>query len=61
MKADGQEPGSGPFRHERFAAMQSALRRRGFHVLADKPEVVLALVEAAEEIAARLVERGGDE
>ena len=48
-------------RWERFAIAQTALRRRGFHVLADKPEVVLALVEAAEEIAAKLAEGAGDE
>ncbi len=53
--------GWGPFRHERFAAIQSALRRRGFHVLADRPEVVLALLAVAEEFAVKLGERAGNE
>ena len=55
------EPGSGQSRYERFGIMQTALRRRGFHVLADKPKVVLALLAAAEETAAKLGEGGGDE
>ena len=48
-------------RWERFATVQSALRRRGFQGLADKPEVVLAVLAAAEEIAAKLAEGAGDE
>ena len=37
-------------RFQRFIAAQQRLRERGFRVLADKPEVVLALLETAESL-----------
>lgn len=61
VRSVGAKYAMAPFLHERFIIMQSALRRRGFHVLADKPEVVLALLAAMEEIAPKLGEVGGDE
>ena len=41
--------------HEKYAAAQRALQRRGFARQADWPELVQAVVAIAEEIAARMM------
>ncbi|KKO11243.1 hypothetical protein LCGC14_0017190 [marine sediment metagenome] len=40
--------------HYRFAVTQTELRRRGFHVLADKPEFVLAVLAAVNALLPKL-------
>ena len=58
---EGRKLGPLPSKYARFATVQRELHRRGFQILADKPEVVMALLAVAEEIAAKLSEGGRDE
>jgi len=54
-----RDPPCSSSRYRRYELVKAELARRGFYVLADKPEVVLALLAAAEAIAAELCGRDG--
>jgi len=43
-------------KHQKYAMVQRAIEKRGFAKQAEWPELLLAIVDAAEELARRIVE-----